>query len=131
MIAMFRKAVAACGMALLAAALLSGFQGHALAAAEVETLSTGVGVSTRHAYEGYSLKLTFAERLGPLMAHVDVEIFDSAGKRVVRAGKVGPWFLVNLPPGRYVVKAVTADGRRTSARFELTGAGQQRVSLTW
>lgn len=72
-------------------------------------MSGGVGVGERNQMstgaQGYDLKLSFADRTGKYLSDVKVTIADARGDRIVDTTTVGPWFYINLPSGKYDVKA--------------------------
>jgi hypothetical protein len=72
-------------------------------------LSGGVGSDEREAMEergkAFNLKLAFAEARGPFLADVRVVIADAKGVEIFSVDSAGPWFYIELPPGRYNVKA--------------------------
>ena len=117
-----RMGVLVTGLALL------GMVPAALYAADVRTLSTGVGSEDRVAQPDYSLLLIFANAKGQLVANVTVEVTDSAGAMVVKTVSGGPWLFVGLKPGEYRVIA-TLGSRVTGAAVTVPDQGQERVWL--
>jgi hypothetical protein len=82
----------------------------------------------------YPLTLEFAARTGEdrggYLADVDVAIRDGHGKQVLQTRADGPFLLVRLPPGRYVVTAKHEDTQR-SRRIDVSGRGAHRVVFSW
>jgi hypothetical protein len=118
--------------AVLLTALLA--QAGALAAADVGTRSGGVGETSQQALRAqesdYSLKLVFAETTGASLADVAVQISDRSGSAIVNDVSGGPWFLADLPAGRYLVSATYA-GMVKTAEVEVPAEGLREVTITW
>jgi len=57
----------------------------------------------------YNLKLVFARRLSTLLSPVLLLIGDNQGRRVDKVMVHGPWFYIQLPPGRYTIVARIKD----------------------
>ena len=72
-------------------------------------ITGGVGLDEREAIEAmagdFSLKLRFALKGGSYIADVQVRIQDEQGEPVLESAADGPWFLVDLAPGKYTVLA--------------------------
>lgn len=79
---------------------------------------------------GFNLKLTFALTAGDYLSGTAVEIAEAGGKVVVNAQSEGPFMLVRLPPGRYVVSA-TQGGVRKSQKLTVGARGNQTVHFRW
>jgi len=98
-------------------------------------LSGGVGSDERAALEergkAFNVKLAFAEQRGPYLADVNVMIVDGKGAEILSLASAGPWFYIQLPPGRYNVKA-TYKGQTQGIR-NLQVAKDKALSrtLTW
>ena len=75
----------------------------------IDFITGGVGLDEREALEAmagdFSLKLRFALKGGSYIADVQVRIEDEEGKAVLEGAADGPWFLVDLKPGKYTVRA--------------------------
>jgi hypothetical protein len=98
-------------------------------------LSGGVGSDERDALEergkGFNLKLVFAERRGPFLADVRIVIADGKGAEVISLASAGPWFYIQLPPGRYNVKAVYKEQAKEIRNLELAKNKTVRRTLVW
>jgi hypothetical protein len=72
-------------------------------------MSGGIGVEERNqmrqAAKEYNLGLSFAGKSRGYLTDVGVVITDDKGKQILSAANTGPWFYVQLPPGKYTVKA--------------------------
>ncbi len=77
-------------------------------------MSGGVGVEERNEManqaKNYDLKLSFADRTGDYLSDVKVIIDDEHGNEIVNTTTNGPWLYIELPSGKYQVKA-TFDNR--------------------
>lgn len=78
----------------------------------VSYVSGGIGDEERDEIRlrerNFNVKLLFSERDGSYLGNVDVVILTSKGETVFVANSVGPFLLVQLPSGNYVVKASTS-----------------------
>lgn len=78
-------------------------------------LSGGVGETERDEIQArekdFNLKLLFAEKSGAYLVDVRVAILSSDGHSVLALDAAGPFLLVKLPAGRYLVQA-TANNQR-------------------
>jgi hypothetical protein len=76
-------------------------------------MSGGAGTDERNEMmqqaNQYDLALAFAARSGDYLSDVKVVVTDQRGKQVVNMTTAGPLFYVDLPPGRYNVKATYGD----------------------
>jgi hypothetical protein len=66
---------------------------------------------------------------GNYVADVRVRILDSGGAAVLDATSEGPYFLAQVPPGRYTVEVSTRDqSQRQTAQV---GPRQTRLNFYW
>jgi hypothetical protein len=98
-------------------------------------LMGGVGSDERAAMEekskAFNLRLVFADRRGPYLSDVKLVIEDSRKAEVISLTTNGPWFFIQLPPGRYGVRA-TFKGQTQSIDALNIGKEQLvRQTLTW
>ena len=72
-------------------------------------LSGGVSLEERRSMEAkageYNLRLTFAAKSGQYIADVRLVIQDEKGNEIITTRTEGPWFFIDLPPGKYNIKA--------------------------
>ncbi len=72
-------------------------------------MSGGVGIGERNIMQrkagAYDLDLSFANRQGQYLSDVKVIIDNQQGKQIVDSTTTGPLFYIELPPGKYDVKA--------------------------
>lgn len=100
-------------------------------AGEIETRSTGVGLEARSPRPDYPLKLVFSNCEGPLVVDIEVRIWNDEGDLVLTEEKAGPWLFVDLPPGRYAVRAQRTPEKTTSANVEVPATGQRTLILSF
>ena len=82
-------------------------------------ISGGIGAEEREQMEkwakAYNLELSFAVKTGQYLSDVSLTIEDEKGNAIVTTIAQGPWFYIQLPPGRYTVKA-TFEGQAKEIR---------------
>jgi hypothetical protein len=95
-------------------------------------MSGGVGSGEREQMskqsDQYNLKLVFAEDVGVYLADIRVLIRDQSGKELVNTVSGGPWFFLQLPPGRYDIEA--SFNGKTKRIHNLQVSQGQRVART-
>ena len=101
----------------------------------VTYVTGGVGgdesAALRAAASRYALEVELVAKGTPLGEHLSdamVEVRDAAGKTLVSTPTKGPFFLANLPPGRYTVVA-RSKGASREARVDLAKGEHQRVVI--
>jgi hypothetical protein len=77
---------------------------------------------------GYNLKLIFAENAGIYLADVKVAIKNDHGEQIGDVTSPGPWFFIQLPPGRYYVNA-TFEGSTKAIRNVPVSKSQQSARI--
>jgi hypothetical protein len=117
--------------ALLATGLSLALVPMAAAAAGMKPLSAGIGLEGRQAHPDYPLKLVFATAKGEYLADVEVSLYDTSGKQVLKAHSAGPWLFLDVPAGQYKVKATRKDGSLTTAMVNVSGDHQLVANLAW
>jgi len=88
--------------------------------------------SVKRAAQEYPLELVFRERDGSAahpLTGMPVTITDAQGKLVFDGPSAGPYFLANLPDGRYTV--TTQWQGWTFSKPVAIGADRQRVVFEW
>ena len=79
-------------------------------------MSGGVGIDERNQMMKkarlYDLELSFADQSGKYLSDVQVVINDERGHEIVNTTTNGPWFYMNLPTGKYDVKATVDNQTR-------------------
>ena len=81
----------------------------------------------------YALEIVSVVKAKPreqYTADFRIVIKDASGKTVVDARSEGPFFLANLPDGRYLVEATQDDGRQ-SQRVSVKKGAHQRLVFVW
>lgn len=100
---------------------------------EVKYLVGGVGLEEREYMTSlsgnYNLKLVFAVASREYLAEVKVVILDPKGKTHVTTTADGPWMMVKLPQGSYLVQA-TAGGHTLVQKCNI-GKGMQVLNFHW
>ncbi len=80
----------------------------------VPFISGGVGedemARIRSLQDQYDLKLLITEKNGVFLSDVHVSIEDRKGNTILETDTQGPVLLINLPDGKYTVKATRHDG---------------------
>ncbi|MFZ1640467.1 MAG: carboxypeptidase-like regulatory domain-containing protein [Candidatus Contendobacter sp.] len=100
----------------------------------IRYVSGGIGLSERdelRALSGqFNLQLMFAmQGSGDYLADIQVRILDSRGAAILNATSQGPYFLVQLPAGSYIVE-VSALGQ-TQRQQARVGARQSQLNFYW
>ena len=80
--------------------------------------------------KGYGLKLLFASVDGHYLANVAVQIKDKNGNIALKATSEGPFFLVNLAPGKYEVTA-TYGGITQAGAVTLQTGKPREIVFRW
>ncbi|MDN0076252.1 T9SS type A sorting domain-containing protein [Crenobacter sp. SG2303] len=101
----------------------------------IEYLTGGIGSDESNAMKAearhYPLAIEMAKgREGHYVADVDVAISNVKGKQVFEANSTGPFMLVKLPPGNYIVKA-TLDGVTKQQKVNVGAQGSKHLSISW
>ncbi len=100
---------------------------------EVKYLVGGVGLEEREYMTSvsgnYNLKLVFAVASREYLAEVKVVILDPKGKTYVTTTADGPWMLLRLPEGSYLVQATS--GGQTLVKKCNIGKGSQTLHFHW
>ena len=78
----------------------------------------------------FNLKLLFAERNGAYLGDVDVVLLNTKGDTVFNAESVGPFLLMQLPGGSYVIKA-SMNGQMQQRRLFITAKGRNEAAFRW
>jgi hypothetical protein len=103
--------------------------------AGVPFMSGGFGVEERNqmrqAAKSYNLGLSFAGKSRGYLTDVSVVINDDKGQQVLSAANTGPWFYVQLPPGKYIVKATYNGKVREVKNLRLKKDGGDRQTVYW
>lgn len=101
---------------------------------ETAYVSGGIGDEERDEIrqrkKDFNLQLLFAERDGSYLADVAVRLQDARGRTVLDTGAAGPFLLVRLPAGNYLLKA-TANGQEQQAKLSVPAKGQRQAIFRW
>lgn len=100
---------------------------------EVKYVSGGVGLEEREylksVQSNYNLKLVFAVKTKEYLSDVRVVIQDPKGKTYLNTTSDGPWMLIKVPEGSYIVQA-TVSGE-TLAEKRKVEKGLQVINFHW
>jgi len=94
-------------------------------------LSTGVGYDSRVNLPKFSTRLVFSTRNQKYLADIDVEISPGPRGSPTKVKSLGPWLDIDLPPGKYKLKARTNKGQEATKTFEVVKGRMSRVKVVW
>jgi hypothetical protein len=94
-------------------------------------VSAGVGFDSRINLPRFSLRLVFTTKSQKYLAGIDVEISPGPSGKAIRIHSSGPWLHVDLPPGRYKLKARSAKGQEVSRSFEIQKNRITQMTVAW
>jgi hypothetical protein len=101
----------------------------------VPFMSGGYGVEERNqmrqAAKAYNLGLSFAGKSRGYLTDVSVVIADDKGQQVLSTANTGPWFYVQLPPGKYTVKATYNGKVREVKNLRVKKESGVRQTVYW
>lgn len=103
-------------------------------AGDVAYVSGGIGDEERDEIRArekdFNLQLLFAERDGSYLANVAVRLLDAKGRTVLDSGSAGPFLLVRLPAGNYLLRA-TVNGQEQQGKLSVPAKGQRQAIFRW
>jgi hypothetical protein len=113
--------------------VLSAGHDRLFAQQEYEYLSTGIGAESRHQKIplDFTIKLVFATTKGELLANVEVNVYDSEGKKVFSAVSEGPWLFIDLPPGSYSIAASVRNCVIKKEKVNISAGFISEVVMRW
>src|SRR5438876_6644478 len=79
----------------------------------------------------YDLQLSFADHSGEYLSDVRVAIDDGRGKEIINTTTAGPWFYIQLPAGKYYVKATFANRQEEIENLQISEAHRATRLLHW
>lgn len=101
---------------------------------DVKFISGGVGLNEseaiRREVEHWPLALRFSSPNSDYLTGVRVYITDTHGGEILQADSRGPYMLVRLRPGRYIVHARYQENEQTQP-IEVSGKGAKRMAFLW
>lgn len=101
----------------------------------IQYFSGGLGKEERSlSYPPYPLKLIFVKGERAFLAGVAIEVFHPDQKSLISIpGEEvqGPWLFLNLPAGKYVVKATDSNGTTLEKSIDLTAKATTTVHFRW
>lgn len=93
--------------------------------------SGGVSEQERQDAPEGTTKLVFFQEDGPYLSSLDVQVRDKEGRELVDTSTRGPWLILDLPDGDYVVEATRANGDRESASFQVDNEKNKEIVLAF
>jgi hypothetical protein len=100
-------------------------------------LSGGIGkdesTAIQQAAKNYSLELEFVVKATPrdeFTSDIRVKVSDAHNNAVFDAVSDGPFFLIQLPAGRYRIEAIK-DGQTKAHDATITSGSHQRILFEW
>jgi len=111
----------------LVIATLLALSAPAFAQDDVVVWSGGIGTEERDSAPKEGTKLVFFVESGNFLANVQVVVKDSGGHEVVNAVSKGPWMILNLPPGRYHVRASVGEQAQDGV-IDVTDGGKKEFA---
>jgi hypothetical protein len=97
----------------------------------ISYVTAGIGFDSRSNLPSFSTKLIFATRKMSYLANIDVEISQVSKGVPTRIHSIGPWLLVDLAPGIYSVRAVTAKGHVVTRKITVAKGRTSEIKLVW
>lgn len=105
---------------------------------DIRYLTGGVGADQAAAFRPqrshYAPAVTLSELAGGrgyFVAYAQLSARDAQSSEVFCIAEAGPYVFIDLPPGRYQLTAVTADGRQQQKTVTLLAGKHQDVALSW
>ncbi len=118
----------------ISTAVAAGLPPAQTSAAGVKYVIGGVGDDERKgmrtAYRHYKLRVEIAEKGGAYTTDMQLKLKDAQGQTLVDVLVDGPWLLVDVPSGSYVLE-VSKDGSNYSQKITLGNEVQQHVVFIW
>jgi len=98
----------------------------------IDYVSGGVGEEqdAMQAMKGrFNLEVTMATPSGKYLGDTALSIDDQHGKKILDVRTNGPLFMAKLPPGQYVIHAIT-EGKEATRTVSVPSAGMQQLTLS-
>lgn len=104
-------------------------------AGNVQYACTGVGDEAQNdpRWTKFPAKLVFAVKSGDYLSDVAVKVADAQSGEVVYQGgcKLGPWLVMDLPPGKYEVTAVAIGKQTKTTTLDVGAQGQSQQTIVF
>jgi len=98
----------------------------------LDIVCTGFGeTKSDPRWAAYPLRVEFFDARRRWIPGGDVMLSDTAGHRLVSVTCPGPWLLVRIAPGDYVLEAVEDGAKPRTAKIHLTASGQMRAQMVF
>jgi hypothetical protein len=91
--------------------------------------SGGVGAEERDAAPANGTRLVFIDSSGDFLSNVVVTVREPGGREIVNTTSTGPWLVLNLPQGRYIVRAERSPGIAQGGYVEADGTAKEYVYM--
>lgn len=85
----------------------------------------GISANERAEAPTNGTKLVFFVRAGNFLSAVSVVVSTAAGEILVNTVTEGPWLILDLPNGRYSVRASIPSGETQSLSIEVDGSNKE------
>ena len=95
--------------------------------AQVSYECSGIGLDERQTAERipHTLRVEYAQPDGHYLGGAETTVSDASGNQLVSVRCPGPWVLLQLPDGRYIVTATFGDQTKSS-QVTISGGQRQR-----
>lgn len=101
----------------------------------IRYFSAGLGKEERGlSYPPYPLKLIFVKGESAYLTSVAVDVFQPDGTKLLSIPDEeveGPWLFLNLPTGKYMIKATDSSGTTQEKSITLTDGGTTTMYFRW
>jgi hypothetical protein len=97
----------------------------------VRYISTGIGYDSRINLPHFPLRLIFSAKTEAYLAEIDFEIKPGPTGKPTTIHSLGPWLDIELPAGRFLVKARTTKGQESIIHVTLVKGRVTQVKLVW
>ena len=100
----------------------------------IKYVTGGIGIEAQERLnarkDDFNLKLVFTLEQGAYIADVGVTVKDAQGRTVIEDVADGPFFMAQLPPGRYSIEA-RYDGKAVKRTVHVGKQGTRTAYLRW
>ncbi len=91
----------------------------------------GISLDERESAPLTGTKLEFVVSSGSFLSDINVSVTDSAGKEVVNAKTKGPWLVLDLDPGNYIVYAQRDNDDGQGGVITVAGKSEESEKFTF
>jgi hypothetical protein len=99
----------------------------------VNVACTGIGddANTDPRWPEYAVRIEFANANAEYLADIDITVSDASGEQILALRCDSPWFLADLPPGKYTVSGTFKGTLTKTAKFTAPRTGQARIIVRY